>query len=168
MLGRGETVGVFQVESAGMRRALVDMRPDRFEDLIALVALYRPGPMANIPTYCARKHGEEEVEYLHPKLEPILSATYGVIIYQEQVMQIAQISPATRSARPISCAAPWARRSRPRWTRSAAASSTAPSSAASSKGHADAIFDACAKFADYGFNKSTRRPTRWSPTRPPT
>src|SRR6201992_835866 len=91
MLARGETVGVFQVESAGMRRALLDMRPDRFEDIIALVALYRPGPMANIPTYCARKHGLEEPDYIHPKLEPILRETYGVIVYQEQVMQAAQV-----------------------------------------------------------------------------
>ncbi|MBO0719018.1 MAG: DNA polymerase III subunit alpha, partial [Rhizobiales bacterium] len=90
MLARGETVGVFQVESAGMRRALIDMRPDRFEDLIVLVALYRPGPMANIPTYCARKLGHERTDYLHPKLEPILSATYGIITYQEQVQQIAR------------------------------------------------------------------------------
>src|ERR1700680_3590662 len=89
MLARGDVVGVFQVESQGMRRALVDMRHDRFEDIIALVALYRPGPMANIPTYCARKHGDEEPEYLHPMLEPILKETFGVIIYQEQVMQIA-------------------------------------------------------------------------------
>src|SRR5262249_7109645 len=89
-LARGETVGVFQVESAGMRRALVDMRPDRFEDLIVLVALYRPGPMANIPTYCARKLGQERTDYLHPKLQPILEATYGIITYQEQVMRIAQ------------------------------------------------------------------------------
>ncbi|MBN9011860.1 MAG: DNA polymerase III subunit alpha, partial [Rhizobiales bacterium] len=91
MLARGDVVGVFQVESQGMRRALVDMRPDRLEDLIALVALYRPGPMANIPTYCARKHGDEEPEYMHPMLEPILKETFGVIIYQEQVMQIAQV-----------------------------------------------------------------------------
>ena len=91
MLGRGETVGVFQLESAGMRKALVEMRADRFEDIIALVALYRPGPMANIPTYCAVKLGEEEPDYIHPKLEPILKETFGVIIYQEQVMQIAQI-----------------------------------------------------------------------------
>ena len=91
MLGRGETVGVFQLESAGMRKALVEMRADRFEDIIALVALYRPGPMANIPTYCARKHGEEEADYLHPKIEPVLKETFGVIIYQEQVMQIAQV-----------------------------------------------------------------------------
>src|SRR5580704_13190852 len=89
-LARGETVGVFQVESQGMRRALVDMRPDRFEDLIVLVALYRPGPMANIPTYCARKLGREKTEYLHPKLVPILEPTYGIITYQEQVMQIAR------------------------------------------------------------------------------
>jgi len=74
-----------------MRRALVDMRPDRLEDLIALVALYRPGPMANIPTYCARKHGQEEPDYIHPKLEPVLRETYGVIVYQEQVMQAAQL-----------------------------------------------------------------------------
>ena len=81
---------VFQVESAGMRRAVVDMQPDRFEDLIALVALYRPGPMANIPTYCLRKHGQEPVEYIHPLLEPILKDTYGIITYQEQVQQIAR------------------------------------------------------------------------------
>src|SRR5579884_1917351 len=90
MLARGDVVGVFQVESQGMRRALIDMRPDRFEDLIVLVALYRPGPMANIPTYCARKLGQERTDYLHPKLEPILKATYGIITYQEQVQQIAR------------------------------------------------------------------------------
>ena len=67
MLARGETVGVFQLESAGMRRALLDMRPDRFEDIIALVALYRPGPMANIPTYCARKHGDGEARLPPPQ-----------------------------------------------------------------------------------------------------
>jgi DNA polymerase III subunit alpha len=91
MLARGETAGVFQVESQGMRRALVDMRPDRFEDIIALVALYRPGPMANIPTYNLRKHGDEQPDYIHPKLEAILKETFGVVIYQEQVMQIAQV-----------------------------------------------------------------------------
>src|ERR1700750_945585 len=91
MLARAEAVGIFQLESQGMRRALLDMRPDRFEDIIALVALYRPGPMANIPTYCARKHRMEEPDYIHPKLEPILRETFGVIVYQEQVMQAAQI-----------------------------------------------------------------------------
>ena len=91
MLARGETAGVFQVEGQGMRRALVDMRADRFEDIIALVALYRPGPMANIPTYNLRKHGDEKPDYIHPNLEPILKETFGVVIYQEQVMQIAQV-----------------------------------------------------------------------------
>ena len=91
MLGRGETVGVFQVESGGMRKALVEMRADRFEDLIALVALYRPGPMANIPTIARASSARDAGRYLHPKLEPILRETYGVIIYQEQVMQIAQV-----------------------------------------------------------------------------
>jgi DNA polymerase-3 subunit alpha len=90
MLAQGETVGVFQLESAGMRDAVRAMRADRFEDLIALVALYRPGPMANIPTYCARKLGKEPVEYMHPVLEPILKETFGIITYQEQVQQTAR------------------------------------------------------------------------------
>ena len=90
MLGRGDTTGVFQMESAGMRDALRQMKPDCFEDLIALVALYRPGPMDNIPRYNACKHGQEAPDYLHPELEEILRETFGVIIYQEQVMQIAQ------------------------------------------------------------------------------
>src|SRR5579885_3298586 len=91
LLARAEAVGVFQLESAGMRKAIIEMRPDRFEDIIALVALYRPGPMANIPTYNARKHGYEKPDYIHPKLEEVLKETFGVIVYQEQVMQAAQL-----------------------------------------------------------------------------
>lgn len=90
LMGRGDTVGVFQLESAGMRDVLRKMKPDKFEDIIALVALYRPGPMDNIPIYIARKKGEEELDYLYDTLQPILQETYGVMIYQEQVMQIAQ------------------------------------------------------------------------------
>ncbi len=90
LMGRGDTVGVFQLESAGMRDVLRKMKPDKFEDIIALVALYRPGPMDNIPLYIARKKGEEELDYLYHTLQPILQETYGVMIYQEQVMQIAQ------------------------------------------------------------------------------
>ncbi len=90
LLSSGNTVGLFQLESAGMRDALVNMKPNKFDDIIALVALYRPGPMSNIPTYNQCKHGEKEPDYLHPKLKKILEPTYGVIIYQEQVMQIAQ------------------------------------------------------------------------------
>jgi len=90
MIGRGETTGVFQLESAGMRDVLRGMKPDTFEDIIAVVALYRPGPMDNIPSYVKRKHGNEEPDYLYPTLEPILKETFGIMIYQEQVMQIAQ------------------------------------------------------------------------------
>ena len=90
LLSSGNTVGLFQLESAGMRDALVNMKPNKFEDIIALVALYRPGPMSNIPIYNQCKHGEKKPDYLHPRLRKILEPTYGVIIYQEQVMQIAQ------------------------------------------------------------------------------
>ena len=90
LLSSGKTVGLFQLESSGMKDALINMKPNRLEDIIALVALYRPGPMSNIPIYNECKHGKREPDYLHPKLEKILKPTYGVIIYQEQVMQIAQ------------------------------------------------------------------------------
>ena len=91
LLSSGKTVGLFQLESSGMKDALINMKPNRLEDIIALVALYRPGPMSNIPIYNECKHGKREPDYLHPKLEEILKPTYGVIIYQEQVMQIAQV-----------------------------------------------------------------------------
>ncbi|HPX64286.1 MAG TPA: DNA polymerase III subunit alpha, partial [bacterium] len=87
---RGETTGVFQFESSGMKRYLRDLKPTNLEDIIAMVALYRPGPMEWIPDYIAGKHGRKKPQYLHPKLEPILAKTYGVAIYQEQVMQIAR------------------------------------------------------------------------------
>jgi DNA polymerase-3 subunit alpha len=91
MLGHGDTVGVFQLESSGMRDVLRKMRADRIEDIIAIVALYRPGPMDNIPKFIACKKGDETPDYLHPLLEPILKETYGIMVYQEQVMQIAQV-----------------------------------------------------------------------------
>ncbi|HVI87856.1 MAG TPA: DNA polymerase III subunit alpha [Dongiaceae bacterium] len=91
MLGQGESTGVFQLESSGMRDVLKKLKPDRFEDIIAVVALYRPGPMDNIPRYINCKHGREEPDYLHPSLEGILKETFGIMIYQEQVMQIAQV-----------------------------------------------------------------------------
>jgi DNA polymerase-3 subunit alpha len=91
LLKRGDTVGVFQLESEGMRRTLSAVKPDKFEDIIALVSLYRPGPMDNIPLFGKRKNGEVAIEYPHPKLEEILAETYGIFVYQEQVMQAAQI-----------------------------------------------------------------------------
>jgi DNA polymerase III subunit alpha len=89
LLGRGDTTGVFQLESAGMRRVLRELKPSEFEDMISVLALYRPGPMEFIPKYIAGKHGQIQVEYPHPTLEPILKDTYGIIVYQEQIMQIA-------------------------------------------------------------------------------
>ncbi|HEY6049288.1 MAG TPA: DNA polymerase III subunit alpha, partial [Sphingomicrobium sp.] len=91
LLQRGDTVGVFQVESEGMRRTLSAVKPTRFEDIIALNALYRPGPMDNIPMFGRRKNGQEPIEYPHPLLEQILRETYGIFVYQEQVMQAAQV-----------------------------------------------------------------------------
>jgi DNA polymerase-3 subunit alpha len=90
LLQRGDTTGVFQFESSGMRRYMKEIKPTRIEDLIALVALFRPGPMENIPSFIKRKNGQERITYLHPKLEPILGTTYGIGVYQEQMMQIAR------------------------------------------------------------------------------
>ena len=154
MLSRGETVGVFQVEGQGMRRALVGMKPDRLEDLIALVALYRPGPMDNIPLYNRRKHGEETVDYLHPRLEPILKETYGVIIYQEQVMEIARaLSGYTLGEADL------LRRAMGKKIKAemnAQRERFVDGAVERNVGRADAvaIFDLVAKFASYGFNKS--------------
>jgi DNA polymerase-3 subunit alpha len=154
MLARGDVVGVFQVESQGMRRALIDMRPDRFEDIIALVALYRPGPMANIPTYCARKHGEEEPEYLHPMLEPILKETFGVIIYQEQVMQIAQVMAGYSLGDADLLRRAMGKKIRAEMEKQRAIFVEGSVKNGVPKGQAETIFELLAKFADYGFNKS--------------
>ncbi len=154
MLARAEAVGIFQLESQGMRRALLDMRPDRFEDIIALVALYRPGPMANIPTYCARKHRMEEPDYIHPKLEPILRETFGVIVYQEQVMQAAQILAgySLGEADLLRRAMGKKIRSEMQQQRSRFVSGCVERDI--ERGQAEAIFELLARFADYGFNKS--------------
>jgi DNA polymerase-3 subunit alpha len=154
MLGRGDSIGVFQLESAGMRDTLRKMKPDTIDDIIALISLYRPGPMDNIPSYIARKHGEEEVDYLDPTLKGILTETYGVIIYQEQVMQIAQVMGGYSLG-----AADLLRRAMGKKIASemdaqrkifvdGAVKNNVDKSKASS------IFDLVAKFAGYGFNKS--------------
>lgn len=91
MLAKGDSIGVFQIESSGMRSVLKQMKSDKIEDIIALISLYRPGPMDNIPSYIRRKHGEEKISYPHPLLENVLKETYGVIVYQEQVMEIAKV-----------------------------------------------------------------------------
>ena len=154
MLGRGESMGVFQLEGSGMRDTLRQLKPDAFEDIIALVALYRPGPMDNIPTYIKRKHGDEQPEYLHETLKPVLEETYGVIIYQEQVMQIAQIlagyslgeADLLRRAMGKKKAEEMAAQ-RARFVDGAVEKNV-------DRGQASFIFDLVDKFAGYGFNKS--------------
>jgi DNA polymerase-3 subunit alpha len=157
-LARGETVGVFQVESQGMRRALVDMRPDRFEDLIVLVALYRPGPMANIPTYCARKLGHERTDYLHPKLEPILQPTYGIITYQEQVQQIARDLAGYSLGKADILRRAMGKKDKKEMASQRGDFISGAVERGIGQGDAEVIFEACAKFAEYGFNKSHSAP----------
>ncbi len=121
------TVAVFQVESSGMMDALKRMKPTCIEDIVALVALYRPGPMENIPTYCDVKNGKRELESIHPLIDDILEETQGIIVYQEQVMQIAQVMAGYSAlAAPTCCAARWVKRSPRRWPRNAPSSKRAP------------------------------------------
>jgi DNA polymerase III subunit alpha len=153
MLQKGDAGGVFQLEGQGMRDVLRQMRPDRFEDLIAAVALYRPGPMANIPDYCRRKHGEAW-QPPHPELMEILEPTYGIMVYQEQVMQIAQ-----KMAGYSLGGADLLRRAMGKKIRSEMeAQRKTFVDGATARGITEAkateVFDLMAKFADYGFNKS--------------
>ena len=153
MLSRGDAGGVFQFESQGMRDVLRQMRPDRFEDLIAAGALYRPGPMANIPAYCQRKHGEAW-QPPHEELRDILAETYGIMVYQEQVMQIAQKMGGYSLG-----SADLLRRAMGKKIRSEMDSQRQIfTDGAIARGIDDAtaveVFDLMAKFADYGFNKS--------------
>ncbi len=154
MLARAEAVGIFQLESQGMRRALLDMRPDRFEDVIALVALYRPGPMANIPTYCARKHRMEEPDYIHPKLEPILRETFGVIVYQEQVMQAAQILAGYSLGEADLLRRAMGKKIRSEMQKQRSRFVSGCVERDIDRGQAELIFELLERFADYGFNKS--------------
>jgi len=154
MLSRGETVGVFQVESAGMRKALIGMRPDCIEDIIALVALYRPGPMENIPVYNARKHGEEELESIHPMIDHLLKETQGVIVYQEQVMQIAQVLSGYSLGEADLLRRAMGKKIKEEMDKQRERFVDGAIRNGVSKGQADVIFDLLAKFANYGFNKS--------------
>ena len=154
MLARGETVGVFQVESAGMRKALIGMRPDRIEDLIALVALYRPGPMENIPVYNARKHKEEEIESIHPLIDPLLAETQGVIIYQEQVMQVAQVLAGYSLGEADLLRRAMGKKIKEQMDKQRVRFVEGAIEKGVKKQRADEIFDLLAKFANYGFNKS--------------
>jgi DNA polymerase-3 subunit alpha len=154
LLRKARTVAVFQFESRGMQSMLKDAKPDRFEDIIALGALYRPGPMDLIPSYCRRKHGSEPIDYPDPRVEPVLKETYGIMVYQEQVMQMAQIvggyslggADLLRRAMGKKKAEEMARH------RAIFREGAAKNGVAEAK--ADAVFDTMEKFAGYGFNKS--------------
>ena len=154
ILKKANTVAVFQLESRGMQGMLKDAQPDRFEDIIALVALYRPGPMDLIPSFCARKHGRETVEYPDPRVEPVLKETYGIMVYQEQVMQMAQIiggyslGGADLLRRAMGKKKPEEMAKHRELFREGAAKNGLTAE------KADEIFDLMEKFAGYGFNKS--------------
>lgn len=153
MLAKGDAAGVFQFEGQGMRDCLRMMRPDRFEDLIAAVSLYRPGPMANIPAYCARKHGEKW-EPVHPSMRHLVEETYGILVYQEQVMQISQdvAGYSLGGADLLRRAMGKKIRSEMEAQRKVFVEGAVKNGVPEDK--AGAIFDMMEKFAEYGFNKS--------------
>jgi len=154
MLSAGDTVGVFQLESAGMRDTLKKLKPDCLEDIIALVSLYRPGPMDNIPTYIARKHGEEKPVYQHPLLEQVLKETFGVIIYQEQVMQIAQLLAGYSLGEADLLRRAMGKKIKAEMEAQRGIFVERAEKNGVPKKDAASIFDLIAKFAEYGFNKS--------------
>ncbi len=154
LLARAETIGVFQLESTGMRESLKRLKPDRFEDIIAMVALYRPGPMDNIPTYINRKHGEEPVDCLHDMLKGILTETYGVIIYQEQVMQIAQVMAGYSLGQADLLRRAMGKKDKNEMAKQQALFVEGAMKRGVKKNEAVYIFELVDKFAGYGFNKS--------------
>lgn len=155
MLVEGDSVAVFQVESSGMKSILKQMKPDNIEDIIALVSLYRPGPMDSIPTYIKRKHGLEKVEYLHPKMEEILKDTYGIIIYQEQVMNIAKaLAGYTLGGADLLRRAMGKKIKEEMDRQRGVFVEGAKKFSDIDEDLANKIFDLLAKFAEYGFNKA--------------
>ncbi len=154
LLAAADTVGVFQLESTGMRESLKRLKPDRFDDIIAMVSLYRPGPMDNIPTYINRKHGEEPVDCFHELLEPILTETYGVIIYQEQVIQIAQVMGGYTLGQADVLRRAMGKKDKAVMAREQAKFVEGATANGVKKQDSTYIFQMVDKFAGYGFNKS--------------
>ncbi|GAB5427092.1 MAG: DNA polymerase III subunit alpha [Devosia indica] len=161
LYARGDTYGIFQFESAGMRRALMDLKPDRIEDLIAMNALYRPGPMDNIPSFINRKHGTEEVVYPHPALSEVLDETYGIIVYQEQVMQIAQLLSGYSLGEADMLRRAMGKKIKAEMDNQRIRFREGAGPNGVSAALADEIFDLLAKFANYGFNKSHAAAYAW-------
>ncbi|HEV8097201.1 MAG TPA: DNA polymerase III subunit alpha, partial [Burkholderiales bacterium] len=154
LIAAGNTSAVFQLESRGMRDMVKRARPDRFEDIIALVALYRPGPMDLIPEFIARKHGEQRVEYLDPRLEPILGPTYGIMVYQEQVMKIAQVIGGYTLGGADLLRRAMGKKNQEEMDSQRDIFVAGAERNGLSKHRATQLFDLMAKFAGYGFNKS--------------
>ena len=154
LIARGDTVGVFQFESEGMRRALTQVRPDCFADIIALGALYRPGPMENIPAFARRKNGVEQAEYPHPSLVEVLRETHGIIVYQEQVMQIARTLAGFSLGEADLLRRAMGKKIKAEMDKQKVRFADGAAANGVDKRQAATIFDLVAKFADYGFNKS--------------
>ncbi len=151
---RGEMTGIFQFESAGMRRYLRELKPTVFEDLIAMTALYRPGPMDFIPVFINRKHGREPVEYPHPWLEDILKPTYGIMVYQEQIMQTAQVLAGYSLGEADMLRRAMGKKKREEMERHRKIFVEGAAKKGIDKAKAEEIFDIMARFASYGFNRS--------------
>ena len=149
-----DVIGVFQLESAGMRDVIQKLQPDNIEDIIALVSLYRPGPMDNIPTYIERKHGREKVEYLHPLLEPILKSTYGIMIYQEQVMKTAQVMGGYTLGAADLLRRAMGKKIKEEMERHRSIFAAGAEKNGIDNHTANQVFDLMEKFAGYGFNRS--------------
>ncbi len=154
MLSRGDTIGVFQLESTGMQKVLMGVKPDSLEDLIAVVSLYRPGPMDNIPAYQRRKAGTEKPEYLHPMLEPFLSETYGIMVYQEQVMQISQKMAGYSLGGADILRRAMGKKKKEEMDKQREIFVTGAKNNNIDEKIAEDVFEQMAKFASYGFNKS--------------
>lgn len=154
LFSAGETIGIFQFESDGMRQYLKQLKPSKIDDLVAMNALYRPGPMGNIPSFIRRKQGEEEIDYLHPKLKSILKSTYGIIVYQEQVIQIvSKIGGFTLSKADILRRA-MGKKQREILKKLRGEFVEGAKKKGLTEKLANEIYDLLSKFADYGFNKS--------------
>ena len=154
MLSTGSTTGIFQLESAGMKDVLIGLKPDRFEDIIAVVSLYRPGPMENIPSYINRKHGKENIVYMHSSLETILEETYGIFIYQEQVLRAAQILADFSLGKADILRRAMGKKDKNEMSEQKKSFLDGTKERGISREKANEIFDQIAAFAGYGFNKS--------------
>ena len=154
LLKHARTVAIFQFESRGMQGMLKDAKPDRFEDIIALVSLFRPGPMDLIPSYCRRKHGSETIDYPDPRVEPVLKETYGIMVYQEQVMQMAQIVGGYSLGGADLLRRAMGKKKAEEMAKHRAIFREGAAKNGVGEVKADAVFDTMEKFAGYGFNKS--------------